>query len=177
MTAPAALRPGADEHAPYYSRYVSRVPDGDIIATLRTQIAATLELLRGIPEGKSLTRYAPDKWSVRQVVGHMCDTERIFAYRALRIARNDPTALPGFEQDDYVSTARSDDRTLASLCDELEAVRRATLFVFEPLNDEELMRRGTASGNPVSVRALAYITAGHELHHVAILRERYLPAM
>ena len=177
MTAPTALRPGADEHAPYYARYVALVPEGDVIQTLRSQIDETLTLLRGIPEAKSLTRYAPDKWTVRQVIGHMCDTERIFAYRALRFARNDTTELPGYDQDAFVASSRSDDRTLASFCQELEALRRATVCLFEPLTDGELRRRGIANGNPVSVRAIAYIIAGHERHHVNILRSRYLPAM
>jgi len=174
MTASLIARPGTDEYAPYYGTYIGKVPEGDLRSMLSSQLTETLALIRSIPESRGGHRYAPDKWSIRQVLGHLADSERIFSYRALRIGRGDPTPLPGFEQDDYVPTGRFDDRTLRDLADELGAVRQATIHLFAHLDEAALERRGTASGKPVSVRALAYIIAGHELHHVGILKTRYL---
>jgi uncharacterized damage-inducible protein DinB len=166
-------KPDASEHAPYYSRYVDLVADGDILGTLAGQIRGTLPELRRVSEADSLKRYAAEKWSVREVLGHMIDTERIFAYRALRFARNDPTALPGFEQDDYIPAAQFDRRPWADLLEEFAAVRQSNLLMLRGLTSEAWLRLGVASGNPVSVRALAYIMAGHELHHMRVLREKY----
>jgi len=176
MTATLITRPGADEYAPYYGTYIGKVPDGDLRAMLASQIAETLELIRSIAESRGGYRYAPDKWSIKEVLGHLADSERIFSYRALRIGRGDTTPLPGFEQDDYVKSGGFDARTLRDLADELAAVRQATLHLFAHLDPKALERRGTASGKPVSVRALAYIIAGHERHHVGILKSRYLSA-
>lgn len=167
-------RPAQSEHAPYYSRYVDLVPDGPIIEVLRSQAKETLELLRSIPEAKGNHAYAQGKWTIKEVFGHVVDSERVFSYRALRIGRGDATPLPGFEQDDYVPHGGFASRTLHDLADELEAVRRATLLLFEGFPRDAGARMGTASGNPVSVQALAYIIAGHERHHVKVLRERYL---
>lgn len=167
-------RPEADEFTSYYQRYVERVPDGDVVRTLDEQIIETLALLASVPEERASFRYAEDKWSIRQVVGHMCDVERIFVYRATRFARGDRTELPGFDENEYVANAHFDGRTLASLADELEAVRWATVALFDSLDDEEFLRRGVANHAPVSVRALGWITAGHERHHTEILRTRYL---
>ena len=166
-------KPSAGEHAPYYSKYIDLVPPGDVIGILRTQIEGTLATLNSIPESDSLRRYAEGKWSMREVIGHVIDGERIFAYRALRFARNDRTPLPGFEQDDYVPAGQFDQRPWAALLRELEAVRRSTLCFFVGLDEAAWSRSGPASGHEVSVRALAYIIAGHELHHMAILRQRY----
>lgn len=178
MTATAtdtrAARPAPDEFAPYYGRYIDKVPDGDIVATLRDQVGATLAVLRAIPDAKAGHRYAPDKWSIREVVGHLSDAERIFTYRALRIARGDETPLPGFDENAFVSRARLDARSFAGLIDEYAAVRAATVALFDSLFPEEWTRRGIASDKGVSVRALAWITAGHERHHLEILRARYL---
>lgn len=178
MTATATdtrtTRPAPDEFAPYYGRYIDKVPDGDIVATLRDQVEVTLAALRAIPDAKAGFRYAPDKWTIREVVGHLSDAERIFTYRALRIARGDETPLPGFDENAFVSRARLDDRSFAGLIDEYAAVRAATVALFDSLFPEEWTRRGIASDKGVSVRALAWITAGHEIHHVGILRERYL---
>jgi uncharacterized damage-inducible protein DinB len=174
MSAPAPARPGADEYAPYYEKYVSLVPDADLVGTLERQGAETLALLRGLPEEQGAHRYGPGKWSVRQLVGHVNDGERLFSYRALSIARGDRAPLPGMEQEEWMAGVDFDARTLASLADEFEAVRNATLQLLRHLSPEAWARRGTASDNEVTVRALAYIIAGHEAHHVRILRERYL---
>jgi hypothetical protein len=166
-------KPGESEHAPYYSRYIDLVPDGDILGTLAGQIGVTLAELRKISDGNSLLRYQAGKWSVREVVGHLIDTERIFAYRALRFARNDRTSLPGFEQDDYIAAAHFDLRPWDDLLDEFYAVRRSNLAMFRGLTEEEWMRRGIASDNQMSVRAAAYVIAGHERHHLGVIRDRY----
>lgn len=170
-------RPDASEHLPYYSRYVDLVPDGDLLATLRAQLDETLALVRGLDEGHGGHRYAPGKWSIRDVLNHVIDTERIFAYRALRIARGDRTPIEGFDENEYAAAAHADARTLADLADELEHVRLGNLAMLRALDGQALARRGTANGAAVSVRALAWILAGHERHHVAILRERYLPGI
>jgi len=174
MTAAAARRPDATEFAPYYGRYVAAVPDGDILALLRRDRDEWQSLIAELPEARGGHRYAADKWSIRQVIGHVSDAERVFSYRAFRIARADTTPLASFDQDDYVKTAASDARTLSSLAAELLAVRESTLALLSSLPDEAWTRTGTASGNPVSVRALAYITAGHAQHHLKIVKEQYL---
>ena len=167
-------RPDASEYLQYYGKYVDRVPDGDLLQTLRAQLDETLALVRGLPEEQGGHRYAPGKWSIREVVGHVIDAERIFAYRALRIARGDTTPLPGFDENAYAAASEADARTLAGLADELEHVRLSNIAMLRGLSDEALARRGTASDAPVSARALAWIIAGHELHHRGLLRERYL---
>jgi uncharacterized damage-inducible protein DinB len=173
-TATALARPPASEYAPYYGKYIALVPEGDIVATLQRQLETTLAVLRGIDEADAGKRYAEGKWSIKEVVGHLIDSERVFAYRALRFARNDQTPLAGFEQDDYVVAADFDARTLADLAEEFEQVRRATIHLFKSLSADAWSRTGKANDNEVSVRALAYITAGHEAHHVQVLRTRYL---
>ena len=167
-------KPEETEYLPYYGRYISLVPDGEILALLSNQLEATAALLRSLSESRANFRYGADKWSIKQVVGHLIDTERIFAYRALRFARNDKTPLPGYEQDDYIRSASFDDCPLSDLVAELESVRRSNLFLFRHLDNEAWVRRGVANDSEVSVRALAYIIAGHELHHRDILRTRYL---
>jgi hypothetical protein len=169
-----STRPAPDEHAPYYGRYIEKVPDGDIVRTLREQREATAAFLRGIADAKAGHRYAPDKWSIREVVGHLGDCERIFAYRALRFARADDTMLPGFDENEFVKHARLDDRPMTSLIAELDAVRGASIALFDGLFPEEWSRAGTANGKTMSVRAFAWTIAGHELHHLGILKERYL---
>lgn len=173
MTAAAIPRPVAAEYAPYYGRYIDKVPDGDLLRTLEDQGRETQAVLAGLSEAKALYRYAPGKWSVKEVVGHVTDTERVFSYRALRFARGDATALPGFDENAWVPAGSFDARSLADLAAELDAVRRATLALFRGLDAAALARRGTASDNAVSVRAIAWIIAGHERHHVALLHERY----
>lgn len=166
-------RPAPSEHAPFYARYVDGVPDGDLLSILEAQLNQVLAFVRGLPESRGGHRYAPGKWSIREVLGHMMDTERIFAYRALRIARGDATPLAGFEENAYVAAASFDARTLADLAEEYEAVRRSTLHLFRHLDREALARAGTANNAAVTVRALAWIIAGHERHHLGLLRGAY----
>ena len=166
--------PAPTEYASYYGRYVSLVPEQDILATLRQQLDGTLDLLGGLSETQGDSRYAPDKWSIKELVGHIIDAERIFTYRALRFARNDKTPLPGFDQDEFARYATFGACRLADLASELEHVRWASLHLFGHLDGAAWLRTGIASESEVSVRALAYITAGHERHHVEILRTRYL---
>jgi hypothetical protein len=166
--------PDPSEHDPYYSRYTALVPGRDVLAALAGQIGPTLDLLRGIPEQRASWRYAPGKWTVREVVGHLSDTERILSYRALRVARNDKRPIEGFEQDDYVRDGPFEHCALGSLIDEFAQVRAATLSLFRHLDEAVWARSGTANNAHVTVRALAWIIAGHELHHRAILRDRYL---
>jgi uncharacterized damage-inducible protein DinB len=166
-------RPDSTEHVAYFGRYTTLVPDGSIVETLRKQMEETAALLARVPAGREEHRYAEGKWSVKEVVGHLADAERIFAYRALRIARGDATPLMSFDENEYVPAGRFGKRTLRSLAEEFRAVREATLRLFEGLDDEAMSSRGTASDHPVSVRAIAWIIAGHERHHVALLKERY----
>jgi hypothetical protein len=168
-------KPDETEYLPYYGKYIALVEGGDILASLSHQLDETLSLLRSIPESQAGFRYAPDKWSIKELVGHLIDSERIFAYRALRFARNDRTPVPGYEQDDYIREGAFDDCALSALAAEFESVRHASLFLFKHLHEEAWTRRGTANDSEVSVRALAYIIAGHELHHREILRDRYRP--
>ncbi len=170
----SATKPAKSEFLPYYERYIALVPDGDVISTLASQMVETQSLLRALPASVATYRYAPDKWSVNEVVGHIIDSERIFTDRVLRFARNDATPIPGFEQDDYVRGATFDNYPLSDLASELEAVRQATLYLFRHMDDEAWTRRGIANNAEVSVRALAYIIAGHELHHRTVLSTRYL---
>ena len=167
-------RPDATERIPYFSRYIDLVRSNDILKTLAIQIDGSLALLRSIPSSKSHYRYAPDKWSVNEVVGHIVDTERVFAYRALTFARNDKASLPGFEQDDWIRGSSFDSFPLAELISEFEGVRRSNIYLFQHLTAEAWMRRGKANNAEISVRALAYVIAGHELHHIQILKTKYL---
>jgi uncharacterized damage-inducible protein DinB len=167
-------RLATNEFASYYSTYVDLVNTDDIVGTLQSQLDATLSVLTGISEDKSLHRYAADKWSIRELLNHMSDTERVFAYRALWFARGFDEALPGFDQNVAVPTAAAEQFSWASHVEDFRAVRAATLTLFRNLPEDAWGRSGVASGNPVTVRALAYIMAGHMAHHVAILQERYL---
>lgn len=167
-------RPEPQEAAPYYSRYIDQVQGDDVLGVLESQVNEMLALLGGITEERSLHRYAPDKWSIRQVLNHVTDTERVFVFRALWFARGFDHPLPSFDQEVAVPAARSDEISWGRHVEDFRAVRQATLTLFRNLPAEAWMRSGIASDNPVTVRALAYITAGHLAHHVAILRERYL---
>jgi len=169
-------RPAADECAPYYVRYIEQVPDGDIVATLRDTGRTVLDELAAIPESRGGHRYAEGKWSLREVVGHLIDAERVFAYRALRIARGDATPLASFDENVYVRGAGSEARTMADLVEELRVVREGTVRMLAALPRDAWSRAGTASDQRVTVRALAFIMAGHALHHARIVRERYAAA-
>ncbi len=174
MSAMIIPKPEAVEYNPYYDKYISKVPEGDVLALLQSQNQETARLLRQVPESRATFRYAPGKWSIKEVMGHLCDTERIMSYRALRVGRGDATPIPGFEQDDYIKPANFNSRTLADLVSEFQLIRQATLALFRNFDEAALVRMGTASDSPVSVRALVYIVAGHERHHVQILKARYL---
>ena len=168
-------RPDRTEAAEYYFTYIDHVGgDGDIRRILEAQLPATLELLNGIPEERSLSRYAPDKWSIREVVGHMIDVERVFAFRAIAIARTDGVDLPSMEQDDWASRSNAGSRPLDDLAQEWAAVRRSGVHMLATLPAGAGERRGRAGGNPFSVRSLAWITAGHELWHRERLARDYL---
>jgi hypothetical protein len=169
----SVARPEADEIPAHYVGYIANVPEDDPVAVLATQIDVTATLLRGLSETDALKRYAPGKWSVKEIVGHLADTERIMAYRALRIARGDETPLAAFDENAYVPPAKFDARPLADLIADLRTVRTATLALFRTFDADSWRRRGTASGKPVSVRALGYMIPGHERHHVKILKDRY----
>ncbi|HET7456635.1 MAG TPA: DinB family protein [Gemmatimonadaceae bacterium] len=174
---PLSTRPTAGEYAPYYDRYISQVPDGgDLVTLLEREGAAMVALVRSLPEEKGAYRYAPGKWSIKEVLGHIIDAERVFTYRALRAARGDRTPMPGFEQDDWVRDSNAASRSLADLATEYAAVRASTVALFRGLDDASAMRRGVANGVEVTPRALAWIVAGHERHHRRILEEQYLHA-
>jgi hypothetical protein len=170
-------RPESGEYAPYYEAYIALVPGNDIVGVLEAQRKQMMQLFAARSERDGNFRYAPEKWTVKEVLGHVSDTERIFAYRALRIARGDQTPLSGFEQDDYVRAGGFGERTLADLAEEFAHVRNATVALFRSVGKDAWLRRGIANKNEVSVRALAFIVAGHELHHRHILEERYFPAI
>jgi hypothetical protein len=167
-------RPQPNEAASYYSIYIDRVPGDDVVAALAAQLDETSAFLSDISEEKSLHRYAPDKWSMRELIGHVNDTERVFMFRAMWFARGYTDPLPSFDQEVAFQAAESDKVSWASHIDEFRAIRAATLAFCRHLPKEAWMRSGVASDNSVTVRALAYITAGHVAHHVGILRERYL---
>jgi hypothetical protein len=168
-----SARPAAGEYAPYYEKYVSLVSTDDILSTLEKHPPELVALLAGRKEADGDLRYAAGKWSVKEVLGHVIDTERVFSYRALRVARNDRTPIEGFEQDDYVKYGPFARCSLAALVEEFKSVRLATLSLFRGLDEAAWVRQGVANKNEVSVRAIAYIIAGHELHHKKILQEKY----
>lgn len=159
---------------PFYKNYVKQLDDSDILTAMRISGFRTMELVHSIPEKMSDHRYAEGKWSVCEVLCHMEDAERIFAYRALRFARNDKTPLAGFEEKDYAPQANASGRTLKKIADEMQHLRSSTLDLFESFTAEMLARKGTANNNEMSVAAIGFIIAGHETHHCNILKERYL---
>jgi DinB superfamily len=167
-------RPEPGEYAPFYESYISRVQGNDILATLDEQRRQMLLLLSGRTESDGDIHYAPGKWTVKEVVGHICDVERVMSYRALRIARNDSTPLVGFDENSYVANAPFSRHPLSDLIEDFIAVRRATLSLFRNFAGDAWMRRGKANNYEVTVRALAHIIAGHELHHRQMLQEKYL---
>ena len=166
--------PDLSEYAPYYRTYTSKVPSGNILDILSHQLDTALQVLGGVPPDRETFRYAPDKWSIREVVGHLADTERVFALRALAFARSDPHAFPAMEQDDYVAVAGFDARPLSELIEEFSHQRKSNVVLFRSFDDETAARAGTASGVRFTARCIPYIMAGHVVHHLAVLRERYL---
>jgi hypothetical protein len=169
-------RPTPSEYAPFYAGYIAAISalgDGDILETLERQIEEIRQLASATPAERETFRYGEGKWSVREVVGHMIDGERVFSYRALRFSRGDQTPLPGFEENQYVAASTFDRRPISSLVDELVLLRQANLALLRGFAPEDWTRTGIASGKPVSVRALAFIMAGHVRHHMNILRDRY----
>lgn len=173
MAHPLDLAPAADEYAEYYGRYVSKVPRGDFLALLRRQAEDVATAFGGLTGPQADFAYAPGKWTVKEMLGHLSDAERVFAYRAMSIGRGDPAPLPGFEQDDWMATAGFGGRAIGDLLAEWRAVRAATVALAEGLPPEAALRRGVASGKPVSVRALLQIVPGHTVYHLEVLRERY----
>jgi hypothetical protein len=173
----ASPRPAPTEYAAFYEKYIALVPGNDIVTILDAQRLQMTQLFAARSERDGNFRYAPGKWTVKEVLGHISDSERIFAYRALRIARADQTPLSGFEQDDYVRAGAFGERTLTDLVEEFALVRGATSALFQSFSGEAWFRRGVANKSEVTVRALAFIIAGHELHHREILKEHYFPAI
>lgn len=170
-------RPEAGEFAEYYGKYIAKVPGTDVTGILEAERVQMSRLFAARSERDGNFRYAPDKWTIKEILGHVTDTERIFTYRALRIGRGDETPLSSFEQDDYVKNGGFAARTLADLVDEFDAVRRASISLFRSFDDAAWGRRGVASQKQVTVRALGFITAGHQIHHRMILEENYFPAI
>ena len=168
------IRPDTTEYAPYYERYVSLVAETDILNVLGAQPTQLQDMLTAMPEERGAFRYAEGKWSIKELISHLIDGERIFAYRALRISRADETPIEGFEQDGYIENSHANDRSFGELLEEFSLLRRANMIMFKNLDDSDWGQRGTASDAGVSVRALAYIMAGHIAHHLNILKERYL---
>ena len=165
-------RPAATEYAPYYAKYLALVPEDDILAALEAQLGETLAVLRRAPESQGGVRHPPYTWTVKEVVGHLIDCERVMGYRALRFARGDTTPLPGFDEESYAPAGQFDRLPLAALVAEFEAVRRSHLYLFRHLPADAWDRGGKANDNAVTVRALAYIIAGHGRHHTGILQKR-----
>jgi hypothetical protein len=167
-------RPQANEYAPYYKNYITLVPDGSLLEFLASQGESFASLLRTLPESKLLHRYAEGKWSIKDIAQHVIDSERIFAYRALSIARNDPHALPGFEENDYAAVANADDRNGEALAEDFTTARASTIALYKSFDESALTRKGIANNQPITVRSLGYIIAGHGLHHINVIKERYL---
>jgi hypothetical protein len=166
-------RPEPGSYGEFYHKYVTLVPDGDLRRLLPVIFDGNYRVMRTITPEMERYRYASGKWSIREKIGHMIDTERVFSYRAMRIARGDTTPLPSFDENHFVAMARYDDIPLEQILGELMAVHASTILLFENMSDEAWDRRGVASNHPINVRALAYIIAGHELHHMALLHDRY----
>jgi hypothetical protein len=171
-----AVRPKRDEHIEYYSTYIDKVPDGDIVDTLTRQLPEVIAFLRSIPEDKHDHAYAPGKWTIRQIVGHLSDGERVFQYRAFRFSRADTTPVPGFDENLYVDNAPFANVSMADLIAEFEDLRRASIHLYSNLDEAALSRRGSANGHEISVRAIGFILAGHVTHHEGVIRSKYLPA-
>lgn len=174
---PARVRPQTGEYASYYEKYVSLIPTDDILGALEAQRLQMAQLLNARSEREGNFCYGPEKWSVKEVVGHIADAERIFSYRALRFGRGDETPVEGFQQELYAKNGGFGERKMADVAEEFASIRLATIALLQSMPEQAWARRGVASGHEVTVRGLAYIIAGHELHHRLILEERYFPAI
>lgn len=167
-------RPVEGDYAPFYETYVSKISSHNIFEMLNQSFPENLKFLKDLPAEKWEYRYAEGKWTIKEIMVHIMDAERVFSNRALRIARNDKTPLPGFDQDEYAPYMGADERTVDSILEEYENLRKSTLSLFKNLTDDMWLREGLASGTHVTVLAIAYIIAGHEAHHFGVIRERYL---
>jgi hypothetical protein len=174
MPSASYSRPVAGEYPPYFEAYLREVQEADPIAVMTAQISEVTAFFRGLPPGKADFAYAPDKWTVKEIIGHLADTERVMTYRALRVGRGDQTPLPGFDENAWMAPAQFRSRTLDSLVDEWIAVRRATISLFSSLPAGARLAVGTANNQPISVRTLAFVIPGHVRHHLRMVRERYL---
>jgi len=166
-------RPIEGEYSSYYEGYINQVPGDNFLEILKNALPQTVSYLESLPLEKWDYKYAPGKWTIKELMLHIIDTERVFSYRAMRVARNDKTPLPGFEQDDFVPNSNASNRSGESIIEEYKALRNSTIQLYQNFSNEQLNRKGTASGFPVSSLALGFITAGHEAHHLRILKERY----
>ncbi|MEX0844769.1 MAG: DinB family protein [Balneolaceae bacterium] len=166
--------PSSSEYAHYYSDYVSNVPKKNIIETLNAQMHELYTFINSIPGDKAFFAYKEGKWTVKQVIGHMIETERVFAYRALAFSRRDPNPLPSMDQDNYVKFGNFNSRTIHNIANEYLAVRISSIHLFQNMTKEMLSLKGTASGLEFTVRSLPFIIAGHELHHINIIKDKYL---
>ena len=173
MSTLTLTRPASDEAAQFYHGYIAEVAGENIGEQLPGQLTELEQLYSSLDDGAALARYAPDKWSIKEILGHLSDAERIFAYRLLRISRGDTTPLPGFDEKPYVAAGRFDERPLGTLLAEFRAVRLSSAALMEGIPGSAWSQRGQASGHPISTRALAYIILGHPAHHLAVLRDRY----
>ncbi|MCB0833532.1 MAG: DinB family protein [Bacteroidetes bacterium] len=167
-------KPPTSEYSSFFQRYMDKIPDGDLLKLLRTNLDATVSLVKDLPESKLAFRYAEGKWSIKEVLIHHADGERIFSYRALCIARGDQTPLPGFDENEYAPQSFADLRSIGSILQEMKSIRESTIELFSNFDPSVWTRMGTVSNAPISVRAIAYIIAGHELHHQSVIREKYL---
>jgi uncharacterized damage-inducible protein DinB len=162
------------EYAPFYAGYVSQLEDVNLIEELEISLHDFIKFVQNIPMDKFDYRYAEGKWTIKEIIQHLIDTERVFSYRAMRISRNDKTPLPGFEENDYVDNTNANERNLQGLLTEMALVRQSTIALFKSFSEEQLTRTGVVSNSPVSVRAIGFITIGHQKHHQKIFQERYL---
>jgi DinB superfamily len=174
MTKVESGKPDETEYAVYYGRYVGKIEGVDIVAVLYDQLQSTLSFLRGIDDRTADFRYAPGKWSVKEVIGHVIDAERVFAYRALAFARNESTSLPGFDENQWAAYANYSSLSMNDILTEFETVRRSTLLLFRQMDTAAWNRRGNANGNDMTTRSAAFVIAGHLQHHLEMLKSRYL---
>ncbi|MCY9666571.1 DinB family protein [Paenibacillus alginolyticus] len=166
-------RPDSEEYSPYFTGYINQVPEGDYLSILHSQLDAIVDLFSPINNEQGLYRYEPGKWSLKEVLGHITDTERIMSYRMLRIARGDTTNLPGFDQDLYITNTSFDELSMEDLLNDFKAVRQATFTLLKTISEAAWLRKGIANNNEISARALAFVIAGHAQHHLGVIQQKY----